>query len=174
VTEVANREVSMSESAEDRGVIEAAMDGVKMGTPIGIFVGASRSFLWGNDGLTQAVETSPVASASRVAKRAAAGMHPAVQIGTVAATFAAVGAIYCGTEAFLDNVRSKKDIWNKAIAGCAAGSVVGLRTANLPVSCGACASFAAFNILFYMVDGKAGAVVNTSGLKREKLYERSE
>jgi hypothetical protein len=164
----------MSENAEEKGVLEAAMEGVKLGTPIGVLVGASRSYVWGDQGLTKAVDTSTAASASTAAKRAAGGMHPVVQIGTVAATFAAVGAIYCGTEVLLDNLRSKKDVWNKAIAGCAAGSVVGLRTANLPVSCGACASFAAFNILFYMVDGKAGAIENTSGQKREQLYERSQ
>jgi hypothetical protein len=159
---------------EDRGILKAAMEGVTLGAPIGLTVGAGRSFIWGAQGLRPAVESAPTSgatSAARAARKATAGMHPAVQIGTVAATFAAVGAIYNGTEVLLQNVRAKTDVWNKAIAGCAAGSVVGLRTANLPVSCGACASFATFTVLFSFVDGKAGPMVDTNALKRAKLYE---
>lgn len=43
------------------------------------------------------------------------------------------------------SIRGKRDFVNGAIAGCAAGSVVGLRAGSVLMSGGACAAFAAMS-----------------------------
>jgi hypothetical protein len=174
-------------SASEKGFIAAASEGVLVAAPIGLAVGSAKAFLGGHSPEARAAfnasavrsststashSVSPMVAA-RTATLASAYVHPISQITSVTAIFATVGAVYCGTEALLESSRGKKDVWNKAIAGCAAGSLVGLRSGNLYVSGGACASFAAFNIFLDAVGGNPGTAsgVNPTLEKRRKIYE---
>ncbi|KAH8120203.1 hypothetical protein DFH11DRAFT_1722044 [Phellopilus nigrolimitatus] len=53
--------------------------------------------------------------------------------------FAAVGATFAATEAIVANTREKKDPWNGAAGGCAAGFLAGLRVHSLPIAVASCA-----------------------------------
>lgn len=48
-------------------------------------------------------------------------------MGNYGLTFAAIGGLFAFTEAVSASIRGKKDIWNSALGGAAAGSVLGLR-----------------------------------------------
>lgn len=48
-------------------------------------------------------------------------------MGNYALTFGAIGGIFAFTEAASASLRGKKDFWNSALGGAAAGSVLGLR-----------------------------------------------
>ena len=47
-------------------------------------------------------------------------------IGRYSATFALVSAAFAGTDAVAENIRHKRDAWNSALAGCAAGLSYGI------------------------------------------------
>jgi len=48
-------------------------------------------------------------------------------MGNYGLTFAAIGGLFAFTEATASSIRGKKDIWNAALGGAAAGSILGLR-----------------------------------------------
>ena len=48
-------------------------------------------------------------------------------MGSYGLTFGAIGGIFAFTEAASASVRGKKDVWNSALGGAAAGSILGLR-----------------------------------------------
>ena len=48
-------------------------------------------------------------------------------MGNYGLKFVAIGGIFAFTEAVSASVRGKKEIWNSAIGGAAAGSILGLR-----------------------------------------------
>jgi import inner membrane translocase subunit TIM22 len=48
-------------------------------------------------------------------------------MGNYGLTFAAIGGLFAFTEAASASIRGKKDIWNSALGGAAAGSILGLR-----------------------------------------------
>lgn len=48
-------------------------------------------------------------------------------MGSYGLTFGAIGGIFALTEAVSASIRGKKDIWNSALGGAAAGSILGLR-----------------------------------------------
>lgn len=68
-------------------------------------------------------------------------------MGNYGLTFAAIGGLFSFTDAVSASVRGKKDVWNSAIGGAAAGSVLGLRAGKLPVGLGAAAALAACAVI---------------------------
>ena len=62
----------------------------------------------------------------------------------------------------------KKDIWNGAAAGCAAGSVVGLRTGSVLGSAGACAAFASMSALVESIG--LGQTSSPTEARRKAVY----
>lgn len=48
-------------------------------------------------------------------------------MGNYGLTFAAIGGLFAFTDALASSIRGKKDVWNSALGGAAAGSVLGLR-----------------------------------------------
>lgn len=68
-------------------------------------------------------------------------------MGNYGLTFAAIGGIFAFTDAAAASIRGKKDIWNSAFGGAAAGSILGLRAGNLPVGLGAAAALAACAVI---------------------------
>jgi hypothetical protein len=57
--------------------------------------------------------------------------------GSTIGLFAAVGAVFSATECAASTFSDKQET-NAAIAGCAAGSLLGLQKRSLPLTCGAC------------------------------------
>ncbi|TFY72870.1 hypothetical protein EVG20_g125 [Dentipellis fragilis] len=53
--------------------------------------------------------------------------------------FAAMGATFAGTEAFVANQRQKDDPLNGVVGGCAAGFLAGIRSRSLPMAVASCA-----------------------------------
>lgn len=68
-------------------------------------------------------------------------------MGNYGLTFAAIGGLFAFTDAVAASIRGKKDIWNSALGGAAAGSVIGLRAGKLPVGIGAAAALAACAVI---------------------------
>lgn len=97
-------------------------------------------------------------------------VQPLPGIVMTTATFAAVGGIFTGATAVAEDVRGKQDIWNGAIAGIAAGSVVGLRSGSLYASAGACGAFAAMSIILEILGGTMGPVEDRNAERRADLY----
>ena len=75
-------------------------------------------------------------------------------MGEYAFTFGVIGTAFAASECLAESFRGKKDAWNGAMGGAAAGAVVGLRAGRLPVGVGAAAALAAVS-----------ALVDTSGHK---------
>jgi Tim17/Tim22/Tim23/Pmp24 family len=173
-------------TASEKGIVASAADGVIVAAPMGFAIGSAKAFLDGHSPEAKAAFNTSAAGASapkpstlsptaaaRTAALAAAYVHPITQISSVTGMFAAVGAVYCGTEALLESSRGKHDVWNKAIAGCAAGSLVGVRSRSVYASSGACAAFAAMNLFLDAVGGNPGSAFgdNPNLVKRRKIYE---
>jgi len=57
--------------------------------------------------------------------------------------FAAMGATFAFTEAFVANQRQKNDALNGAIGACAAGFLAGIKKRSLPLAVGTCAMLGA-------------------------------
>jgi hypothetical protein len=68
-------------------------------------------------------------------------------MGQYGVTFAAIGLAYTGMDCLAETLREKKDAWNGAIGGAAAGIVLGLRVGRLPVALGAAAAMAATSVI---------------------------
>jgi hypothetical protein len=163
----------MGGEAEDKGLLGAVTEGVSISAPIGLAVGSARAFLSGHSPEAKAAAAAAAAAARGAAPTAVAYTHPVAAIASHTGAFAALGAVYCGTEQLARSSRGKDDVWNKAIAGCSAGSVVGLRTGSVVAGGGACAVFASMAIVLDLLDGTGGPTVNTNLIKRRKLYEPS-
>jgi len=100
---------------------------------------------------------TPVASAASVALKAGAvgffvsslqnalqkhsygAMGVFTRTGGTIGFFAAMGATFAFTEAFVANQRQKNDSLNGAIGGCAAGFLAGIKRRSLPLAIGTCA-----------------------------------
>lgn len=161
----------MGGDAEDKGLVGAIAEGVTVAAPIGLASGAAQAFLAGHSPGAKAA----AAASARGATQAIAGYTPPLtQIAGVTGAFAGVGAVYAATEQIVRTSRGTDDSLNKAIAGCAAGSVVGIRTGSAYAGGGACAAFAAMSAFLDLMGGTAGPVVNETWIKRKKIYEVSE
>eukprot|EP00898_Chlorokybus_atmophyticus_P008816 jgi/Chlat1/8936/Chrsp94S08243 len=75
-------------------------------------------------------------------------------MGSAALTFAAVGAAYTATDCALEELRGKKDLWNGAAGGVAAGALMGFRIGRLGAGVGCAAALAAASLLFDVTGGK--------------------
>ena len=124
----------------DEGLIANAMNGFVPGVGIGFFVGSARAYLAG------------LSHAQAVAAGRVIANPPLRMILTSTAMFASVGAMYTAAEPIVRNMRDNTDdAMNGAIAGCAAGSLVGIRNGSVGVSAGACATFAALSAMVELV-----------------------
>ncbi|KAK4538464.1 hypothetical protein CDCA_CDCA18G4489 [Cyanidium caldarium] len=84
-------------------------------------------------------------------------LSPWASVTRHAALFAAIGATYTVGEGLMEAVRGEQqDVWNGAVGGCAAGAVLGVRTASAPTALGACVLFAAFSAL---MDSQHGSLM---------------
>ncbi len=136
----------------DDGLITNAMNGLVPGLGIGLFVGSARAYLSG------------LSHAQAVAAGRVVANPPLRLITTTTAMFATVGAMYTATEPIVRSARDNvDDPWNGAVAGCAAGALVGVRNGSLATSCGACASFAAISAFIEVVPSG-----NDDTMKRRK------
>lgn len=64
---------------------------------------------------------------------------------------AAVGGVFSLTECALGGAEPKQP-WHSAVAGCAAGSIIGLKAHSFPLLCGACAALGG-TMFFYQATG---------------------
>jgi Tim17/Tim22/Tim23/Pmp24 family len=160
----------MGGDGEDKDLLGAVTDGMMMSAPMGFVVGSAKAFLSGHSPEAKAAAS---AAARGAVAATASYTHPVLAIAGHTGAFASLGAVYCGTEQLLKSTRGKSDVWNKAIAGCSAGSVVGVRSGSVAAGGGACAAFAAMALLVDVFDGNAGPTVNETLAKRRKLYEPS-
>lgn len=95
--------------------------------------------------------------------------HPLKIVAATTAMFAAVSGVYTASEGIVQNIRGKKDIGNGAIAGCAAGSLIGLRKGSVQMVAGGCASFAVVSA-FLETFGGLGSVHNRTEQRRKAVY----
>ncbi|KNC55500.1 uncharacterized protein AMSG_01765 [Thecamonas trahens ATCC 50062] len=68
--------------------------------------------------------------------------------------FASVSAVFAASECVVRSVRNKNDAWNAVIAGCAAGSTLGVRSRSLGASVAGCVSLAALMAAVEATGGK--------------------
>lgn len=142
----------MGGEEEENGLVGAVAEGVMITTPFGLMVGASKAYLTGYSAEARAA----AAAMARGTAVAASYTHPAALIAGYTGAFAAVGGLYCGTENIAKGVRGKDDSWNRAIAACSAGSVVGVRTGSVAAAGGSCAAFAALAAAMDLFEGNVG------------------
>lgn len=71
-----------------------------------------------------------------------------------AGLFAAVGAVYAATECLSMGVRGDEGAMNAVIAGCVAGSIIGIKTRKMTYAVGGCASLAAIMGAAHMFDNR--------------------
>ncbi|KAJ7540812.1 hypothetical protein O6H91_10G031900 [Diphasiastrum complanatum] len=71
----------------------------------------------------------------------------AQMMGNYGLTFAAIGGTFAFVDALSESIRGKKDIFNGALGGFAAGAVLGLKAGKVPIGLGAGAAFAAISAL---------------------------
>lgn len=97
-------------------------------------------------------------------------MQPLPALVMTTATYGVLGGVYTGVEAIAENVRGKKDMWNRIIGAGTAGSLVGLRNSSVAVSAGA--SFACAFMAFFgeAVGGSWGPSPEVTREKREAIY----
>lgn len=69
-------------------------------------------------------------------------------MGNYGLTFAAIGGVYIGVEQLLQHHRAKRDFWNGAVGGFAAGaSVLGFKARSIPTAISAGAALAVTSAL---------------------------
>lgn len=68
-------------------------------------------------------------------------------MGNYGATYGAVAGVFALTDASVETLRGKKDMWNGVIGGLAAGTVLGLRARSLKIGLAASASLAAVSAI---------------------------
>lgn len=131
----------------EKGLIQTAAEGFGTGTAVGLFVGSCKAYLQGlsHAQAMQALEAAK-ASARPPTGAALAAMTPTPPgriIATTTALFAAVGTLYTTSEPIIASMRGgQDDVWNRAAAGCVAGSAVGFKSGSVGTSAGACAAMA--------------------------------
>ncbi|OSX68561.1 hypothetical protein BU14_2578s0001 [Porphyra umbilicalis] len=70
--------------------------------------------------------------------------QPLRMVGRTTLVYTAMGGIFASVEDTMSSLRDgRKDIWNGAVAGCAAGMVFGVNSQKLSVGAGMCATLAA-------------------------------
>lgn len=152
------------------GLIDNVMGGLVPGAGVGLVAGSAKAYLNGMSSADTLARIEALRASSRPPSAAAlAAMAPTPPLRMIAATtglFAVVGAIFTAVEPMAQNARGRRDAFNGAIAGCAAGSVVGLKTGTLHGSAGACAAFAAMSALIETV----GFGATDGSKRREKVY----
>lgn len=158
------------EDAHEGGLIDNIMAGLVPGAAVGVFAGSAKAYLNGLSAADTLARIEALRASSRPPSPAAlAAMAPTPPLRMIAATtglFAAVGAIFTTVEPIAQNARGRKDAFNGAVAGCAAGSIVGLKTGTVHASAGACAAFAAVSALIETV----GFGASDGSKRREKVY----
>jgi len=108
----------------------------------------------------------------------ALGKHRHGAMGVVTRTggtigfFAAMGATFAFTEAFIANERQKNDALNGAAAGCAAGFLTGLRSRSLPMAAGGCVLLGAAVGVFDYSGQLAGESAMTREERRLKFFKK--
>lgn len=163
------------DEVEDQGLIRNMGRGAYAGLLAGLFVGSGRAYLAGQDVTTaQTMVATSTRGATRVAAaqalKAALTNKPARILGITTALYTSVGAIFTGLLPMVQNARGKKDPLNPAMAGCAAGTVVGLRSGSLYVSGGACASFAFVAAFLDVLGGTMGPTHDRTTERRREMY----
>lgn len=68
-------------------------------------------------------------------------------MGNYGATYGAVAGVFALTDASVETLRGKKDMWNGVIGGLAAGTVLGFRARSLKIGLAASASLAAVSAI---------------------------
>eukprot|EP00250_Pteridium_aquilinum_P011681 c20237_g1_i3 orf=213-683(+) len=68
-------------------------------------------------------------------------------MGNYGATYGAVAGVFALTDASVETLRGKKDMWNGVIGGLAAGTVLGLRAKSLRVGLAASGALAAVSAI---------------------------
>jgi hypothetical protein len=97
-------------------------------------------------------------------KHARGAMGVVTRTGGTIGFFAAMGATFAFTEAYVANERQKNDALNGAAAGCAAGFLMGIRSRSLPMAAGGCVLLGgAVGVFDY-----TGQLVGESGTTREE------
>jgi len=141
--------------------------------------------------MSESYESKPaLKQASRVALQAgtiglivstvqnALGKHSHGAMGVVTRTggtigfFAAMGATFAFTEAFVANERQKNDALNGAAGGCAAGFLAGIRSRSLPMAAGGCVLLGAAVGAFDYSGQLAGDAGMTKEERRLKFFKR--
>lgn len=84
-------------------------------------------------------------------------------------TMAALSGTYMGVKTILRDLRGKKDMLNGAVAGCAAGSVVAVKSGRVATGGVACVCFAVGS-LFSEAVGTLGSVNNVADRTRRAVY----
>ncbi|KAH7300678.1 hypothetical protein KP509_24G074200 [Ceratopteris richardii] len=68
-------------------------------------------------------------------------------MGNYGLTYGAVAGVFAFTDASVEQLRGKKDLWNGVIGGLAAGTVLGIRSRSLRVGLAASGSLAAVSAI---------------------------
>lgn len=124
----------------DDGLIINAMRGLVPGVICGGVVGSARAYL---SGLSYSGALGAIPASRTTA--------PLKTLLSTTVLFASVGTLYTTAEPIAAGMRGKNDALNGAVAGCVAGSAVGLRNGNVQAGLGACAAFAAMSTFVEVV-----------------------
>ncbi|KAL1917813.1 uncharacterized protein VTP21DRAFT_3647 [Calcarisporiella thermophila] len=127
---------------------------------------AKNGLIFGGIGLV----VSAFQNASDLHTRGAMGVF--TRTGGTIGFFAAMGGIFAGAECAASAVRGKDDMWNSAIAGCAAGVLAGVRAHSFATMCGACAAIGG-TMAAYEYGGAniKGALANMTEEQKKKWRE---
>mmetsp|Transcript_10144 Transcript_10144/g.30425 ORF Transcript_10144/g.30425 Transcript_10144/m.30425 type:complete len:191 (+) Transcript_10144:366-938(+) len=131
-----------------RTVLSGVM-GLGLGVLFGIFMGSMDATGGGMDG--SMAPTQEKQTVGQIARQTLSSMRS--RSVTYAKGFAAMGAMFAGSECVVEKMRAKHDIYNAAYAGCFTGGALGIR-AGPQAACAGCATFAAFStaIEYYLTD----------------------
>lgn len=92
-------------------------------------------------------------------------------VGRTGLVYAAMGGIFATVEDTLVSLRDgRKDIWNGATAGCAAGMVFGVSSQKLSVGAGMCASLAATSAFLEAVNLTMGPTVRVPPHEKRTFF----
>ncbi|KAL1748453.1 hypothetical protein HDZ31DRAFT_71516 [Schizophyllum fasciatum] len=92
--------------------------------------------------------------------------------GSTIGFFAAMGATFAATEAYVGNVRKRHDYWNGVAGGCAAGFLAGVRARSIPIALAASAGLGAMIGLFDYTAGISGEPTLTMEEKRRRFFKQ--
>ena len=128
-------------------VISGAAIGAGLGLALGVFMGAMGDVspiqvLHGRE-----VPTAPLREQLRSAYKSTAGKS----LGW-AKNFGVLSALFGGVECVIEKQRSKHDIWNPVLSGCAVGATLSAK-AGPTAACAGCVGFAGFSFLMDKIMG---------------------